>query len=87
MADIRTTVTYVVRGESAVFNAADRAASYWPKDPHEVAVHDLRPEIDALAFDRNGFVVARGPSAAAGSPIRRRAWRTMGGRPRRWWQA
>lgn len=66
VAAITTTVTYVVRGESAVFNAADRAASYWPKDPHEVAVHDLRGEIDALGFDRNGFVVARGPSVAAG---------------------
>ena len=66
MSAIRTTINYVVRGESAVFNAADRAASYWPKDPHEVAVHDLRGEIDTLAFDRNGFVVARGPSAAVG---------------------
>lgn len=64
MGDIRTTITYVVRGEAAVFNAADRAASYWPKEPHEVIVHDLRPEIDALSFDRNGFVVARGPSDA-----------------------
>lgn len=66
MAAIRTQITYVVRGESAVFNAADRAASYWPKEPHEVEVHDLRPEIDALAFDRNGFVVANGRSDAIG---------------------
>ncbi len=68
MSAIRTTITYVVRGESAIFNAADRTASYWPKDPHEVEVHDLRPEIDSLAFDRNGFVVARGPSAAVTMP-------------------
>ncbi|MBO9576371.1 MAG: hypothetical protein J7494_11575 [Sphingobium sp.] len=66
MGPIRTTINYVVRGESAVFNAADRAASYWPKDPHEMEVQDLRGEIDALSLDRNGFVVARGPSAAAG---------------------
>ena len=66
MGSIRTTVNYVVRGESAVFNAADRSASYWPKDPHEVEVQDLRPEIDALSLDRNGFVVARGRSAAVG---------------------
>lgn len=65
MDPIKTTINYVVRGESAVFNAADRSASYWPKDPHMVEIHDLRPEIDALAFDRNGFIVARGPSAAA----------------------
>ncbi len=65
MPTITTTISYVVRGESAIFNAADRTASYWPKDPHEVTVHDLRPEIDALAFDRNGFVVAHGASAAA----------------------
>jgi len=64
MSAIRTTITYVVRGESAVFNAADRAASYWPKDPHEMEVQDLRAEIDALAFDRNGFVVSRGASEA-----------------------
>lgn len=66
MGPIRTTINYVVRGECAVFNAADRAASYWPRDPHEVDVHDLRGEIDALALDRNGFVVARGASEAAG---------------------
>ena len=65
MSTITTTINYVVRGESAVFNAADRTASYWPKDPHEMRVHDLRPEIDTLAFDRNGFVVARGASPAA----------------------
>jgi hypothetical protein len=64
VAAIRTRITYVVRGESAVFNAADRAASYWPKDPHDVEVHDLRPDIDALALDRNGFVVASEPSDA-----------------------
>ncbi|HEY1124829.1 MAG TPA: CmcJ/NvfI family oxidoreductase [Sphingobium sp.] len=64
MAAIKTRITYVVRGESAVFNAADRAASYWPKDLHDVDVHDLRPEIDALTFDRNGFVVANEPSDA-----------------------
>jgi hypothetical protein len=63
LSTINTVINYVVRGESAVFNAADRAASYWPNDPHDVAVHDLRPEIDILALDRNGFAVARGPSA------------------------
>lgn len=66
MAAIKTRITYVVRGESAVFNAADRAASYWPKDPHDVEVHDLRPEINALTLDRNGFVVACGSSDATG---------------------
>lgn len=65
MKPIEVTINYVVRGESAVFNAADRQASYWPKDAHRVAVHDLREEMDELSFDRNGFVVARGPSAAA----------------------
>jgi hypothetical protein len=63
MGSITTTINYVVRGEDAVFNAADREKSYWPKDPHEVQVHDLRPELDALSLDRNGFIVARGPSA------------------------
>lgn len=65
MGSITTTINYVVRGEDAVFNAADREKSYWPKDPHEVQIQDLRPELDDLAFDRNGFVVARGASPAA----------------------
>lgn len=66
MSAIRATINYVVRGESAIFYPADRKASYWPQDPREVEIHDLRPAIDALSLDRNGFVVARGPSAATG---------------------
>jgi hypothetical protein len=75
MGSIRTMMNYVVRGESAVFNAADRAASYWPQDPHEIEVHDLRDEIDALSLDRNGFIVARGhsPATELTDPIARMA--------------
>ena len=65
MKPIDVTINYVVRGESAVFNAADRQASYWPQDAHVMPVHDLREELDELSFDRNGFVIARGPSEAA----------------------
>ena len=55
--DVETTIRYVVRGEKATFYAGDRARSYWPGEDHTVVVHDMRPEADELAFDRNGFVL------------------------------
>ena len=48
---------YVVRGEKATFYAGDRDKSYWPGEEHEITVHDLRPEADDLALERNGFVL------------------------------
>jgi hypothetical protein len=60
---IETEITYVVRGEKAVFCAADRDASYWPKDPHKLTIHDVRPIADQLSFDRNGFVLIEAPTA------------------------
>lgn len=63
--DVETTMNYVVRGEKATFYAGDRDRSYWPQDPHRVTVHDMRPIADRLAFDRNGFVVAKGDSGIA----------------------
>ncbi len=55
--DVEATIKYVVRGEKATFYAGDRDRSYWPGEEHTVTIHDLRPEIDRLSFDRNGFVL------------------------------
>ena len=60
--DVETTMKYVVRGEKATFHAGDRAKSYWPVDEHVVTIHDVRPEIGQLSFDRNGFVVVDEPT-------------------------
>lgn len=67
MEPIRVKMNYVVRGESAVFNAANRAESYWPIEEHVVPVHDVRPIADSLSFDRNGFVLVKGESAVPGA--------------------
>jgi hypothetical protein len=53
---------YVVRGEKATFHAGDRSKSYWPVEEHRVTIHDMRPEAEELAFDRNGFVLLDQPS-------------------------
>ena len=60
---VRTRINYVVRGEKAVFCAADRDQSYWPQDPHDVTIEDVRPIADQLSFDRNGFVLLSEPTA------------------------
>ena len=67
MEPIRVKMNYVVRGESAVFNAANRAESYWPIEEHIVPVHDVRPIADTLSFDRNGFLLVKGESAVPGA--------------------
>ena len=63
--DVETTMKYVVRGEEAVFYAGEREKSYWPVDEHRVTIHDVRPHIDELSFDRNGFVVVDEPGGIA----------------------
>lgn len=62
MEPVMVKLNYVVRGESAVFNAANRAESYWPIEEHVVPIHDVRPLTDELSFDRNGFVLVKGES-------------------------
>jgi len=64
---IRVKMNYVVRGESAVFNAANRAESYWPIEEHVVPIHDVRPIAGSLSLDRNGFVLVKGESAVPGA--------------------
>jgi hypothetical protein len=67
MDPVMAKLNYVVRGESAVFNAANRAESYWPIEEHVVPIHNVRA-IGELSFDRNGFVLAKGPSAVVDAP-------------------
>ncbi len=59
--DVEATMKYVVRGEKATFHPGERDKSYWPGDEHTVTIHDIRPEIDELALERNGFVVVDEP--------------------------
>ncbi|MFB0612027.1 CmcJ/NvfI family oxidoreductase [Aurantiacibacter poecillastricola] len=63
--DVTASIRYIVRGEKATFYAGDRDRSYWPGEDHLVTVHDIRQEVDALAFDRNGFVVLEEASPVA----------------------
>lgn len=60
--DVETTMKYVVRGEKATFHPGEREKSYWPVDERRVTIHDARPEIGRLSFERNGFVVVDEPT-------------------------
>jgi hypothetical protein len=60
---VRAPMTYVVRGEKAIFYPTDRKKSYWPTEMHEVSITDVRPNADQLSFERNGFVLLNEPSA------------------------
>jgi len=60
--DVEATMKYVVRGEKATFHPGERDKSYWPVDEHRVTIRDVRPEIGALSFERNGFVVVDEPT-------------------------
>ena len=67
MTSVMAKLNYVVRGESAVFNAANRAESYWPIEEHVVPIHDLREVTEELSFDRNGFLLWKGESTVPGA--------------------
>lgn len=60
---IRTTIRYVVKGESAIFYPGDRERSYWPPDDHEMTITDARPLQQELTVARNGFVLLNHRSA------------------------
>lgn len=60
--DVETTMKYVVRGEKSTFHAGERDKSYWPIDERQVTIHDVRPLIGELSFERNGFVVVDEPT-------------------------
>ena len=64
--DVTATLRYVVRGEKSTFHAGDRERSYWPGEDHPVTVRDMRPELGALALERNGFEVVDGAVGLAG---------------------
>ena len=63
--DVDAAITYVVRGEKATFHPGDREKSYWPGEEHDVVVHDMRPQADQLALERNGFVLLDEPTDVA----------------------
>jgi hypothetical protein len=54
---IRATIRYVVKGERAIFYAAERDRSYWPGDDHEVVITDLRSLDQSPSIERNGFTM------------------------------
>ena len=60
--NVETTMKYVVRGEKSTFHPGEREKSYWPVDERRVTIHDVRPIIDQLSFERNGFVVVDEPT-------------------------
>lgn len=60
--DVETTMKYVVRGEKSTFHPGERDKSYWPVDERRVTIHDVRPIVDQLSFERNGFVVVDAPT-------------------------
>jgi len=60
---VTATIKHVVRGEKSTFHPGAREKSYWPGEPHEVTMHDVRPIADTLSFDRNGFVLLDEPTA------------------------
>lgn len=66
--DVRAAIKYVVRGQKATFYAGEREKSHWPGEEHEVFVHDMRPERETFALERNGFVALDEPSAV-GDPL------------------
>lgn len=56
-------IRYVPRGVRAVFYPTDRARSSWPVDERRVAIRDMRPLINTLSLERNGFVLLREPTS------------------------
>jgi hypothetical protein len=62
-ASVEARVKYVVAGEKAVFYATDRDKSYWPADEHVMRIENMRPRVDELSLEGNGFVLVRQPTA------------------------
>jgi hypothetical protein len=56
---VEAVIRYVVPGEKAVFYPADRERSYWPPEEHRMRIESMRPHVDELALERNGFVLVR----------------------------
>ena len=45
-----------------MFYPTDRERSYWPAQEHRVRIESMRPQVDELALERNGFVLVREPT-------------------------
>src|SRR5688572_2827056 len=59
---VEAVIRYVVPGEKAVFYPTERERSYWPAQEHCMRIESMRPHVDQLALERNGFVLLREPS-------------------------
>ena len=62
-AGIEASIRYVVPGEKAVFYPTDRARSYWPAEEHRMRIESMRPHVQDLSLERNGFLLVRQPTA------------------------
>jgi hypothetical protein len=60
---LRATIRYVVKGESAIFYPAEREKSWWPAEEHEVPITDVRPLREQLTIASNGFALLTRPTA------------------------
>jgi hypothetical protein len=59
---IDAVIRYVVPGEKAIFYPGERERSYWPPEEHRVRIESMRPRVNELALERNGFVLVREPT-------------------------
>ena len=60
---LEAAIKYVPRGVRAVFYPTDRSKSSWPVDERRLAIHDMRPLVDTLRLERNGFLLLQEPTA------------------------
>lgn len=60
---VEARIKYVVAGEKAVFYPTEREKSYWPADEHVMSVENMRPHVETLSLETNGFVLVRQPTA------------------------
>ncbi len=54
---VRASIRYIVKGESAIFYPADREKSYWPGEDHVVTITDVRSWRGQMTIARNGFAL------------------------------
>src|SRR5690606_6002230 len=54
---VRASIRYIVKGESAIFYPADREKSYWPGEDHVVTITDVRTWREQMTIARNGFAL------------------------------
>jgi hypothetical protein len=60
---VTTTMRYVVKGESSVFYAHDRAKNVWPAEEHEIRIESIRNDPGKFTLEKNGFQFFESPTA------------------------